>query len=69
MAMRYDKQIVVRCSGKLYRAIEAWARQNHAKPGEVTRRVLEVAFGVEEELPLPPGLTKVKPTQGAPGKA
>ena len=65
----YDEQIVVRCSTKLYRAIGAWAKQNNAKPAEVTRRILEEAFGVHDELPLPPGITRVTPTQGAPGKA
>lgn len=67
--MRYDAQIVVRCTQQTKRTVDQWAKQNHAKPGEVTRRILEAAFGIKEDLPLPPGLKRLLPTQGAPGKA
>lgn len=68
--MRYNEQIVVRCSTRLYRAIGSWAKANDAKPGEITRKILEVAFGVEEEVPLPPGVKKLSPAQDGPkGKA
>lgn len=70
MAMRYDEQIVVRCSKKLKRAVDQWAKQNHANSSEVSRKVLEVAFGVAEDtMPLPPGLAHIQPGQVAPGKS
>lgn len=70
MAMKYDETIVVRCSGRLKRVVNQWAKQNDAKPGEITRRVLEIAFGVEqEELQLPPGVKRLSPAQGAPVKS
>ena len=67
--MRYDAQIVVRCTKQTKRAVDQWAKQNHTKPGEVTRRIIEEAFGIRVEVPLPPGVARVKPTQGAPGTA
>lgn len=69
MAMRYEEQIVVRCSKKLKRAVDHWAKQNHANSSEVSRKVLEVAFGLADEMPLPPGLAHLVPGQVAPGKA
>jgi len=68
-AMRYQEQIVVRCTTKLRRRINTWAKQNDVKPGELTRRVLERAFGIDDQLPLPPGIVPVEPAQEAPGKS
>ena len=68
--MRYDAQIVVRCTRQTKRTVDSWAKQNHVKAGELTRRILETAFGIQEELPLPPGLIRLQPTQDGPkGKA
>lgn len=68
--MRYDSQIVVRCTGKLKRTVDQWAKRDGRKPGEVARRVLEVAFGVNSDvMHLPPGVTQTKPPQDAPRKA
>lgn len=68
--MRYDETIIVRCSGKLKRTVDQWAKKDGRKPTEVARRVLEVAFGVEpDDIHLPPGVTKLSPTQDAPRKA
>jgi hypothetical protein len=67
--VKYDAQIVVRCTGKLKRTVDQWAKRDGRKPGEVARRVLEVAFGVEpEDINLPLGVTKHKPAQEAPSK-
>lgn len=64
--MSYNKTIVVRCSAKLKRAVALWAKSHNAKPTDVTRRVLEVAFGVDEELPIPPGVKRVVPSSTTP---
>jgi len=67
--MRYQEQIVVRCTTKLRRRINTWAKQNDVKPTELTRQVLERAFGIDETIKLPPGIVPVLPTQEAPRKA
>jgi phage tail protein X len=70
MPMRYEEQIVVRCSKKLKRAVDQFAKKNEANTSEVSRRVLEVAFGIQDEMPMPPGLARIMPDQvEAPGKA
>jgi hypothetical protein len=64
---RYTETIIVRCSDKLKRTVNQWAKRDGRKPGEVARRVLEVAFGVEpDDINLPSGVTKHKPDQDAP---
>lgn len=66
--MKFDKKLSVRCSAPLDRAIDKWAKQNHVKPAEMVRIVLEKAFGIEGEMKLPPGLGDFKmPAQDAPG--
>jgi hypothetical protein len=67
--VRYDKTIVVRCSGKLKRTIDQWSRREGVKPAVVARRVLEAAFQVEQQdIGLPPGVKPIKPTQKTPKK-
>lgn len=62
--MKYEATLVVRCSKALRRSVDQWAKQNHVKPTEVTRRILEVAFGIEsEQIPIPPGVKPIKPPQ------
>ena len=68
--MKFNATLVVRCSPKLRRAVNQWSKANNVKPTEVTRRILEVAFGIEEDaIPIPPGVKPIKPTQEAPKKA
>jgi hypothetical protein len=68
--MKNGATLVIRCSKTLRRTVDQWAKQNNVKPTEVTRKILEVAFGVEEEqIPVPPGIKKLKPAQEAPRKA
>ena len=43
---KYDVTIVVRCSTELKQEIEKWAVKNRASAGEMTRRILETAFGI-----------------------
>lgn len=68
--MKYDATLIVRCTGKLKRTLDQWAKRDGRKSGEVARRVLEVAFGVEpDDIHLPDGVTKPRPAQDAPRKA
>ena len=68
--MRYDAQIVVRCTGKLKREADKFSAAHGANTGEVARRILEKAFNCYEEIPLPPGMKHAMPAQDGPkGKA
>lgn len=62
MADRLSKQIVVRCSPELKKEIEKWAARNHTKPGEMTRKLLEIAVGLQEpRWQFPPGIKAAEP--------
>jgi len=55
---RYDAAMVFRCSKDLKKALDAWAKKNHTSPGDMTRKLLVVALGMEEDQrwQLPPGI-------------
>lgn len=67
--MRYEETIVIRCTGPLKRVIGQWAAQNHIKPTEMARIVLEKAFGVDDGIKLPSTIEDFKkPVQHASGR-
>jgi hypothetical protein len=59
---RYDATMVFRCSKSLKKELDAWAKKNHTSPGDMARKVLVTALGLEEDQRwrLPPG---IKPTR------
>ena len=64
MAGKLEATIVVRCTKELKRELEKWAQRNHTKPGEMTRKLLEIAVGLQEpQWQFPPGIKLDRPAQ------
>lgn len=67
MAGKLDATIVVRCTKELRRELDKWAMKNNTKPGEMTRKLLEIAVGLQEpQWQFPPGIKPERPAQGSP---
>jgi hypothetical protein len=62
MAGKLEATIVVRCTKEMKRELDKWAQKNNTKPGEMTRKLLETALGLQEEQwQLPPGIKQDRP--------